>query len=76
MFIKVHSKINQDDNYYYVTVVSPASDVVQIASADQPLMEGYTYRATPHIHWVGDSDESSLAHFRIYGKQKPMEYTV
>jgi hypothetical protein len=76
MFIKVHSKINPEDNFYYVTVVSPASDMVQIASSDYPLMEGLTYRATPKVHWVGDGEDSSLAHFKIYGKQKPMEHTV
>jgi len=77
MFIKILSKLNADQNFYYVHTVSPMSDIVQIASSDFPLIEGHTYRATPKIHWVRDSeDDASLAHFKIIGKVKSMEQTV
>ena len=77
MFIKILSKLNEDQNFYYVHTVSPMSEVVQIASSDFPLIEGHTYRATPSVHWVRDSeDDASLAHFKIIGKTKSMEQTV
>jgi hypothetical protein len=77
MFVKIVSKINHDGNHYYVTVVSPESKIQQIATSDHPLIEGMTYRANPKMHWVSHRDyEPELAHFRIYGKQTPMEQTA
>lgn len=77
MFIKILEQINQNSNFYYVQVVSPMSDIVQIASSDYPLIEGHTYRGTPSVHWVRDTEEdASLAHFKVFGKQKSMEQTA
>jgi hypothetical protein len=77
MFIKILEQINPNQNFYYVQVVSPMSDVIQIASSDHPLNEGQTYRGTPSVHWVRDSeDDASLAHFKVFGKQKSMEQTA
>lgn len=74
MFIKILSKINREDNFYYVNVVSPFSNITHIASSDFQLDEGQTYRATPHVHWIRESEEdTSLAHFRVVGKQISME---
>lgn len=77
MFIKVISKVNEENNFYYVHSVSPMSDIIQIASSDYPLIEGHTYRGTPSVHWVRDTeDDASLAHFKIVGKQKSMEQSI
>lgn len=77
MFVKVISKFDDEGRHYYVTVVSPESNVQQLATSDHPLTEGLTYRATPKIHWVGGGNyDSEMAHFRIYGKQTPMEHTA
>lgn len=77
MFVKILSKFDEEGRHYYVTVVSPESKVHQIATSDHPLIEGMTYRATPKIHWVGGGKyDAEMAHFRIYGKQTPMEQTA
>jgi hypothetical protein len=77
MFIKIIEQINSGQNSYYVQVVSPMSDVIQVASSDHPLTPGHTYRGTPKIHWIGDSEEDvALAHFKVFGKQKSMEQSV
>lgn len=77
MFIKILSKINDSGNFYYVSLVSPASDTIHIASSEFSIIEGQTYRATPCVHWVRDSEDSaSLAHFKIQGKQRSMEQSI
>jgi hypothetical protein len=77
MFIKILSKINDSGNFYYVSLVSPASDVIHIASSEFSIIEGQTYRAIPSVHWVRDSEDgASLAHFKIQGKQRSMEQSI
>lgn len=74
MFIKILSKVNRNGFHYFACLASDSTERVVAVSSDNELTEGYTYRGTPKIHWIDDDIEGAvLAHYKVEGKQVPME---